>query len=49
MLHIRVASRCSFAQGAASWIQMIIMNDASHFMYREHPDEFIRYVTSFID
>lgn len=30
-------------------VQMIVMNDAGHFMYREHPDQFIHDVESFID
>lgn len=30
-------------------VQMIIMNDAGHFMYREHPEEFTHDVIGFID
>ena len=30
-------------------VQMIIISNAGHFMYREHPDEFNAYLTTFID
>ena len=30
-------------------VQMIVMNDAGHFMYREHPEVFIHDVAGFID
>jgi pimeloyl-ACP methyl ester carboxylesterase len=30
-------------------VQMIIMNDAGHFMYREHPEEFIHDVNGFLE
>ena len=32
-----------------SKVQMIVMNDAGHFMYREHPEEFTHDVISFTD
>jgi pimeloyl-ACP methyl ester carboxylesterase len=30
-------------------VQMIIMNDAGHFMYREHPEQFIHDINSFVE
>ena len=30
-------------------VQMIVMNDAGHFMYREHSDQFVHDVTGFIE
>ncbi len=30
-------------------VQMIIMNDAGHFMYREHPEQFTHDVNSFVE
>ncbi len=32
-----------------SRVQMIVMNDAGHFMYREHPEQFIHDVTGFVE
>ena len=30
-------------------VQMIIITNGGHFMYREHPDEFNAYLTTFVD
>jgi len=30
-------------------VQMIVISNGGHFMYREHPDEFNAYLTTFID
>jgi len=30
-------------------VQMIVITNGGHFMYREHPDEFNAYLTTFID
>ncbi len=30
-------------------VQMIVISNGGHFMYREHPDEFNAYLTAFID
>lgn len=30
-------------------VQMVVINDGGHFMYREHPAEFNNYLTSFIE
>lgn len=30
-------------------VQMVVLNDGGHFMYREHPDQFVADLTRFID
>jgi pimeloyl-ACP methyl ester carboxylesterase len=32
-----------------SKVKMVVMNDAGHFMYREHSDQFIQDVAGFIE